>query len=113
MLISSFLKIANSHKLSHGQFNDFLYSHPDITNIGYTWKSKTRERRVNQIEYIYRMVGILKEKGHARKIFVSPYSNVTTKLTDRDLDYTTKYLDEINGIKGNTQGRFYRYYMTF
>lgn len=59
------------------------------------------------------MVDILKEKGHARKIFVSPYSNVTTKLTDRDLDDTTKYLDEINGIKGNTQGRFYRYYMPF
>jgi hypothetical protein len=52
------------------------------------------------------MVSILKSKGHARKIYVSPYSDICTKFTDRDLEDEEGFLQEEDDIKGDTEGRF-------
>lgn len=71
--------------------------------VGYARKSPTDDNIENNTRLIQSMVGNLRERSFATRVYVSISSWASTPFTERDLKADSKLMESFENVNGNTQ----------
>lgn len=72
--------------------------------VGYVRKSPTDDNVDNNTRLVQSMVGNLKERSFASRVYAPLSSWASTSFVERDLKFDSKTMEIFDDVNGNTQG---------